>query len=123
MHCKKSGVADHYAYDDLHALSLTRKILYSCFAKGKTVTLFSDCFSLWVADLVDSTNRNSASSPSKSFEEPLYPISELLDIVPADLKTQYDVKEVIARIVDASQFTGRYIVCYFLVMLSMEINP
>jgi len=41
-----------------------------------------------------------------SFEEPLYPISQLLDIVPSDLKTQYNMKEVIARIVDASYFTG-----------------
>ncbi|GJQ15855.1 hypothetical protein GpartN1_g7646.t1 [Galdieria partita] len=86
LHCKKSGVADHYAYNDLHALSLTRKILYSCFAK-------------------ESTELGTISYPLKTFEEPLYPTSQLLDIVPADLKTQYDVKEVIARIVDASHFT------------------
>ncbi|EME27055.1 3-methylcrotonyl-CoA carboxylase beta subunit isoform 1 [Galdieria sulphuraria] len=86
LHCKKSGVADHYAYNDLHALSLTRKILYSCFAK-------------------ESTRIGSSSYPLQTFEEPLYPTSQLLDIVPADLKTQYDVKEVIARIVDASHFT------------------
>jgi len=85
LHCKKSGVADHYAYNDLHALSLTRKILYSCFAKEM------------------SAHVENTSHPS--FEEPLYPISQLLDIVPSDLKTQYNMKEVIARIVDASYFT------------------
>ncbi|MDZ4740984.1 MAG: carboxyl transferase domain-containing protein [Alphaproteobacteria bacterium] len=79
-HSRKSGVTDHYAQDDAHALALARRIV---------------------------TTLNRAKRPDVVLRdpvEPLYDISELDGIVPQTLATQYDVREVIARIVDGSVF-------------------
>jgi 3-methylcrotonyl-CoA carboxylase beta subunit len=80
VHARQSGVADHYAADDHHALAICRRIV-GTFAKPKR------------ADVALSSPR-----------EPVYDPAELDGIVPADLKKQYDVREVIARLVDASEF-------------------
>jgi 3-methylcrotonyl-CoA carboxylase beta subunit len=80
VHARKSGVADHYAQDDHHALSLARRI---------------------VANLNGSKNADISLRKSR---EPALDASELDGIVPVDLKKQYDVREVIARTVDGSEF-------------------
>jgi len=80
VHAKKSGVADYYAENDRHALALCRRI---------------------VANL--NTRRPSDIALAKS-AEPKYDAAELDGLVPVDLKKQYDVREVIARLVDASEF-------------------
>jgi 3-methylcrotonyl-CoA carboxylase beta subunit len=80
LHARKSGVADHLAQDDHHALSLARRI---------------------VANL---NNRKTVDIPLSAPREPVLNPSELDGIVPVDLKKQYDVREVIARLVDASEF-------------------
>jgi 3-methylcrotonyl-CoA carboxylase beta subunit len=80
VHTQKSGVADHYAADDSHALSIARRIVANL-NKPKRVDLEYD-------------------DP----REPKYAIEDLDGIVPVDLKKQYDVREVIARIVDNSEF-------------------
>jgi 3-methylcrotonyl-CoA carboxylase beta subunit len=80
VHTKKSGVADYLAENDRHALALCRRI---------------------VANL--NTKRTMDVVLAKPVE-PKYDVSELDGIVPADLKKQYDVREVIARLVDASEF-------------------
>ncbi len=80
VHARKSGVADYYAENDRHALSLCRSIVANLNSK-KTI------------DVV-------LGKPT----EPKYDAGELDGIVPADLKKQYDVREVIARLVDGSEF-------------------
>jgi 3-methylcrotonyl-CoA carboxylase beta subunit len=80
VHARKSGVADHYAQDDHHALSIARRIVANLNTK-KTVDI-----------------------PLLASREPTLPVADLDGIVPTDLKKQYDVREVIARIVDASEF-------------------
>ena len=95
VHCKISGVADHYAHDEAHALSIARQC---------------------IANINWQKPHQLALRPSV---EPLYPPTELGGVVPSDLKTPYDVREVIARIVDASefaefkQFFGESLVCGF----------
>uniref|UniRef100_G3N1Q0 Methylcrotonyl-CoA carboxylase subunit 2 n=1 Tax=Bos taurus TaxID=9913 RepID=G3N1Q0_BOVIN len=80
LHCRKSGVSDYYALDDNHALHLARKIVRSLnYQKKMDVTI----------------------EPS---EDPLFPADELYGIVGANLKRNFDVREVIARIVDGSRF-------------------
>jgi 3-methylcrotonyl-CoA carboxylase beta subunit len=80
VHTKKSGVADYLADDDRHALALCRRIVGHLNTKhAMDVTL---------------------AKPA----EPKYDINELEGIVPVDLRKQYDVREVIARLVDASEF-------------------
>lgn len=80
LHCRMSGVTDHYAWDDQHALHLTRKVVRNLnYQKKLEVTV----------------------EPS---EEPLFPADELYGIVGANLKRSFDVREVIARIVDGSRF-------------------
>ena len=96
VHCKVSGVADHYANDDGHALALTRNIL-------------------------ENLNRHSApqSLTPDAVEAPRYDIRELYGIIPNDPRKMYDVREVIARIVDGSRFQefkalyGTTLVCGF----------
>ena len=80
VHARVSGVTDYYAQSDTHALALARRI---------------------VAGL------NRAKRPAIELQEPrppLYDPAELAGIVPADVRKPYDVREVIARLVDASQF-------------------
>uniref|UniRef100_A0A0N5BMD1 Probable methylcrotonoyl-CoA carboxylase beta chain, mitochondrial n=1 Tax=Strongyloides papillosus TaxID=174720 RepID=A0A0N5BMD1_STREA len=80
LHCGTSGVTDYYAYNDEHALTMARNI---------------------VAGLPE---QNSSIKISEEVEEPLYPSDELYGIVGTNLKKTYDVRQVIARIVDGSRF-------------------
>ena len=80
VHTRLSGVADYLAEDDAHALALARRAVgYLNRAKPSTVQ--------W-----------------QSPEEPAYDPEEILGVVPADLRTPYDIREVIARLVDGSRF-------------------
>jgi len=79
VHTRISGVADHYALDDAHALSLVRKII-SNLNWRKTVGL-----------------------ETRDPREPLYPAEELYGIIPADPRKPYDVREILARVVDGSE--------------------
>jgi len=79
VHARQSGVADHYAQNDTHALAIARAIVANL-NRTKNVSL-------------------ALREPS----EPLYPAEELSGVIPADTRKPYDVREVIARIVDASE--------------------
>src|SRR4051794_16305271 len=80
VHARQSGVADHYAPDDNHALAIVRRIVGPLNTR-KSIDI----------DLIDPA-------------EPRYAIEDLDAIVPTDLKKQYDIREVIARLVDGSEF-------------------
>uniref|UniRef100_A0A0N4ZUQ4 Probable methylcrotonoyl-CoA carboxylase beta chain, mitochondrial n=1 Tax=Parastrongyloides trichosuri TaxID=131310 RepID=A0A0N4ZUQ4_PARTI len=80
LHCGTSGVTDYYALNDEHALTIARNI---------------------IAGLPDQTL---AIKTSSDIEEPLYDAEELYGIVGTNLKKTYDVREVIARVVDGSRF-------------------
>lgn len=80
VHARRSGVADHYAADDFHALKIARRI---------------------VANL---NTQKRVDVPLREPRDPLYDAHELDGLVPVDLRKQYDVREVIARLVDASEF-------------------
>jgi 3-methylcrotonyl-CoA carboxylase beta subunit len=80
VHARKSGVADHMAADDAHALALARRI---------------------VANL---NTRKSVDIPLLAPREPRCDAAELDGIVPGDTRKQYDVREIIARLVDGSEF-------------------
>ena len=80
VHTRLSGVADYLAEDDAHALALARRaVRHLNRTKPKTVD--------W-----------------QSPEEPAYDPEEILGVVPGDLRTPYDIREVIARLVDCSRF-------------------
>ncbi len=86
VHTRLSGVADYLAEDDAHALALARRAVASL-------------------GYVQIGERGSGSYPEMcDSEPPAYDPDELLDVVPADLRTPYDIREVIARIVDGSRF-------------------
>ncbi|MBI5786645.1 MAG: methylcrotonoyl-CoA carboxylase [Rhodocyclales bacterium] len=80
VHTRISGVADHLAENDHHALSIARRIVGNL-NRPKPVAL-------------------DVATP----EEPLYDAEELYGIIPADTRKPYDVREVIARLVDGSRF-------------------
>jgi 3-methylcrotonyl-CoA carboxylase beta subunit len=95
VHTRRSGVADHFAENDEHALAIVRSIMQ---------------------------NLNAEKNPPWTVEEPeepLYDASELYGIVPHDYRQGYDVREVIARIVDGSRLHefkplyGETLVCGF----------
>jgi 3-methylcrotonyl-CoA carboxylase beta subunit len=80
VHCEISGVTDHFAQDDQEALEIAR-------------------------DIVEQIPvRRFVPYPVEKPEEPLYPATDLYGVIPKDPKVPYDVREVIARIVDGSRF-------------------
>src|SRR5689334_14462319 len=79
VHTRISGVADHYALNDAHALSIVRRIVANLnFEKKSSLAI-------------------------KEPKDPLYPAEEIYGIIPADVKKPYDVREVLARILDGSE--------------------
>lgn len=94
LHAKTSGVVDHLANDDEHALYLARQI-------------------------VETLPQSVAWLPQDQVEEPLYKATDILGIIPQDGRQPYDVREVIARIVDGSRLDefkplyGPTLVCGF----------
>lgn len=80
VHCRESGVADHYAQNDREALDIVRDIFANLNSGRKSVPV------------------------QKSIEEPHYKAEEMLGIMPADSRQPFDVREIIARIVDGSSF-------------------
>jgi 3-methylcrotonyl-CoA carboxylase beta subunit len=95
VHTRLSGVADHFAEDDVHALQICREIIATLNKPQKISAILS--------------------AP----EDPLYPIDEIYGILPTTFRETYDVREIIARLVDGSrfrEFKGRYgasLVCGF----------
>ncbi|MEZ5545316.1 MAG: carboxyl transferase domain-containing protein [Lysobacteraceae bacterium] len=80
VHTRISGVADHFALDDHHALAQVRRIVANLnWEKRGRLTL-------------------------REPEEPLYPAEELYGVIPSDTRKPFDVREVIARLVDGSRF-------------------
>jgi 3-methylcrotonyl-CoA carboxylase beta subunit len=94
VHTRISGVADHLANDDEHALALAR-------------------------DAVARASPKRAALEPRADLDPKYPAEELYGILPEDMRYQYNVREVLARIVDASEFDefkaryGTTLVCAF----------
>ena len=95
VHCRISGVSDHYAEYDEHALQITRNIV-ECLEKPRRFPL-----------------------QREPVEAPYYDPEEIYGIVPSDVRQPFDVRDVIARIVDGSvfdEFKARYgttLVCGF----------
>jgi 3-methylcrotonyl-CoA carboxylase beta subunit len=95
VHSRQSGVTDYYATDDGHAIGIARRIVANLNRVKRTYL-----------DI----------QPAR---EPLFPAEELYGIVPADPRTPYDVRDVIARIVDGSELDefkalyGTTLVCGF----------
>jgi len=93
-HTRLSGVADYLADSDDHALALARQIVR--YLPAPSVT-----------------------DVSQPFKEPLYPAEDIMGLVPQDAKTPYDVRDIIARLVDGSEFDefkslfGTTLVCGF----------
>ncbi|MCZ6853026.1 MAG: methylcrotonoyl-CoA carboxylase, partial [Gammaproteobacteria bacterium] len=80
VHSRISGVTDYLAANDEHALSLAREIVASshvCYTQTVDV---------------------------RPAEEPAYPMEELYGVLPTDARTPYDVRDVIARLIDGSEF-------------------
>ena len=107
LHARKSGVVDHLAENDEHALTIVRDImshLSSPFAAGEGGKRVSTAL-----------DTNGLREP----RPPRYDAEELYGIIPEDVRAPYDVHEVIARIVDASEFHefkplyGASLVCGF----------
>lgn len=95
IHCRESGVADYYAENEVHAIQLTRQC---------------------IANLNRHKPESLTRQPSR---EPIYPVEELRGIIPADAKQAFDCREIIARLVDGSEFDefkalyGTTLVCGF----------
>ncbi|KAH8319637.1 hypothetical protein KR074_002815 [Drosophila pseudoananassae] len=111
LHCKTSGVTDHYAVDDEHALHLARQIVSNL--NLPSTNRYNDM-------LLHSSQLNFQDTSAQNVvEEPRYDPRELYGIVGPNLTKSFDVREVIARIVDGSRFTefkklyGETLVCGF----------
>ena len=85
MHASVAGTADYLAEDDADGIRIAREI---------------------VGKLGWNEGAGAPQLPKKDYREPLYPAEDLIGIVPADPKTPYDVREIVARIADGSDFLG-----------------
>ncbi|KAH0445999.1 hypothetical protein IEQ34_025166 [Dendrobium chrysotoxum] len=83
MHCTQSGVTDHLAIDDAHAIALAREA---------------------VANLGRAGGQVAVPGAQAVYDAPLYDPAELHGIVPTNLRQPFDMRDVIARIVDGSRF-------------------
>ncbi|EFJ51940.1 hypothetical protein VOLCADRAFT_108896 [Volvox carteri f. nagariensis] len=79
LHCGTSGVTDHYAQDEPHALAIARDI---------------------IATLPVPSSSSATSAP---WHEPLYPVEDLRAVVPADPRRSFDVRSVLSRLLDGSR--------------------
>jgi 3-methylcrotonyl-CoA carboxylase beta subunit len=82
VHARKSGVTDHLADDDRHALAIAREIVRHASSRAS----------------------QRGNDPGSHVIDPAYPAEELYGIVPADPRQPFDVREIIARLVDGSEF-------------------
>jgi acetyl-CoA carboxylase carboxyltransferase component len=104
VHTRLSGVADHFANDEQEALAMVREVA------------------------VHLNRRKEMPVVMQAPEEPLYDPQELYGVVPSDYRQQYDVREVIARLVDGSrlrEFKARYgptIVCGFAHIMGIPVG-
>lgn len=87
IHCRTSGVADHFANNDEHALAIARNIIQNLGLRGHKQT----------------SGRVVTPEMLASYDEPLYDGRELNGIIPDDPRKTFDVREIIARIVDGSK--------------------
>ncbi|XP_015062592.1 methylcrotonoyl-CoA carboxylase beta chain, mitochondrial [Solanum pennellii] len=83
VHCKTSGVSDYFAHDELHALAIGRDIVKNLHMAGGPEV---------------------SGQTRADYKEPLYDVKELRTIAPTDLKQPFDVRSIIARILDGSEF-------------------
>ena len=104
VHTRLSGVADHLAHNDTHALALARQA-------------------------VSHLNRSKPADPADlPAEPPLFDCGELYGVIPADTRKPFDVREIIARIVDGSRFDefkarfGATLVCGFARIEGMQVG-
>jgi 3-methylcrotonyl-CoA carboxylase beta subunit len=104
MHCRQSGVADYYAQNDTHALHIARQLV------GELNT------------------HKKARMKTKEIKEPLYESKEIYGIVSKDYRIPYDVREIILRIVDGSEFTefkalyGPTLICGFAHLYGFKVG-
>ncbi len=104
LHSRTSGVTDHYANNDAHALAIARRL---------------------IANLNRVKPQGVEMRPPA---EPLYPAEELHGVIPADARKPFDVREVIARVVDGSVFDefkklyGATLVCGFAHIFGMPVG-
>jgi acetyl-CoA carboxylase carboxyltransferase component len=95
VHTRLSGVADHFAENDEHAIEILREIVETLPDQGKLQV------------------------PASGPEEPLYAADEIYGVLPTTFRESYDVREIIARLVDGSRFRefkaryGETLVCGF----------
>ncbi len=95
VHCTSSGVTDHFAENDEHALHMARDVVLHL-NRSKQITL-----------------------ATRPVTEPLYPTDDIYGIIPKLSRQPFDIRQVIARLVDGSEFTefkaryGKTLVCGF----------
>lgn len=104
VHCRTSGVADYYAQNDEHAIAQTRRIIANLnYQKPNNVVL-------------------------REVREPLHAPEEIYGIIPADTRYPFDVREIITRIVDASEFDefkalyGKTMICGFAHIMGIPVG-
>lgn len=81
MHATKSGLVEYLADDDIHAIALARRVMARL-----------------------DWNRDLPAVADRAFAEPKHPIDDIAGVVPADWSTPYDARELVARLVDGSDF-------------------
>ena len=118
LHARKSGVVDHLAENDEHALTIVRDIISH--TRSPFVSSAAETRGRGISTALDA---NGLREP----RQPKYPAEDLYSIIPEDVRAPYDVREVIARLVDGSEFHefkahyGTTLVCGFAHIWGMPV--
>jgi|MDSY01.1.fsa_nt_gb 3-methylcrotonyl-CoA carboxylase beta subunit len=128
VHCRLSGVTDHFAESDEHALTITRGIVQTLNwpSRDRQIAMGSNHGALPSSACGGSSRGGGISAVA--VEPPLYPPSELVGVVPLDSRKPFDIRAVIARLVDGSRFQeykarfGSTIVCGFSKLHGMPVG-
>ena len=118
VHARTSGVVDHLADDDAHALRILRSIVETLPEESRV------CGNRMEAPGNPAVWDQTATAPEEPHEAP----ESLYDVVPADTRTPYDVREVIRRVVDGSRMHefkklyGETLVCGFARIWGHEVG-
>ncbi|MBP6897056.1 MAG: methylcrotonoyl-CoA carboxylase [Pseudacidovorax sp.] len=122
VHTRLSGVADHLAQNDLHALALAREAVRNLNVPQSVRTEPVEV----PAPASTGSARTGGGRPA--FEEPAFPPEDLYGVIPTDTRKPFDVREIIARIVDGSEFHefkarfGTTLVCGFAAIEGMPVG-
>eukprot|EP00916_Digyalum_oweni_P022177 GHVL01036793.1.p1 GENE.GHVL01036793.1~~GHVL01036793.1.p1 ORF type:complete len:567 (+),score=132.23 GHVL01036793.1:168-1703(+) len=133
LHSRYSGVTDHLAENEKHAMCITRNII-------KNIPVYDNCYSKYINNnnnnnfysnnVTDNSNNNNcySNNVTDNIEEPINDINDLLGLAPVDFRRPVNIRAIISRLFDGSYFNefkklyGETLVCGFSKLTNVPVG-